>query len=249
MNGEDKGGLMGHCGDGDGFSRVGADIVQLNRLIREERPAVPLFIMGHSWGSFILQEYIEKFSGFEGCILSGSRGAGGLKVKLVRSLIVFLALVRGERRVSSLAFLVTNGFYCKPFRPNRTSFDWISRDQEEVDRFLADPLCRVSHTWGFYRDLIRAMSRIHRREAVEKIQKDIPVYIFAGTSDPVGDMGKGPTALVDSYRSIGVKDLEFVLYPGARHETLNESNREEVTENLLSWLKRHIEPAKGGEIL
>ncbi|MDR2304360.1 MAG: lysophospholipase [Treponema sp.] len=243
VNGEGRGGLRGHCGDGDGFSRVCADIVQLNRLIREERPAIPLFILGHSWGSFIVQECFEKYSGFEGCILSGSRGPGGLNVKLGLPLIAFFTFVRGERRVSSLASLVVNSFYSKPFRPNRTPFDWISRDQEEVDRFLADTLCRVSYTWGFYRDLIKALNRIHRREAVEKIRKDIPVYIFAGTSDPVGEMGKSPTALVETYRSIGVKDLEFVLYPGARHETLNESNREEVTENLLSWLKRHIEPA------
>jgi alpha-beta hydrolase superfamily lysophospholipase len=239
VNGEDRGGMRGHCGDGDGFSRVCADIAQLNSLIREERPAVPLFVLGHSWGSFIVQECFEKYAGFEGCILSGSRGPGGLKVKLLLPLIFFLAFVRGARRVCSPISLITRGWYRKPFRLTRVSPDWLSRDQEEISRFLADDLCRISYTWGFYRDLIRALNRIHRREAVGKIRKDIPVYIFAGTSDPVGEMGKSPTALVEAYRSAGVGDLEFVLYPGARHETLNESNREEVMENLLSWLKRH----------
>jgi alpha-beta hydrolase superfamily lysophospholipase len=92
---------------------------------------------------------------------------------------------------------------------------------------------------GFYRDLLGGLRDIHRPKAMARIRRDLPIYLFAGSADPVGDMGKSPTALVNAYRSLGIEDLEFVLYPDARHETLNETNREEVTGNLLAWLIRH----------
>jgi alpha-beta hydrolase superfamily lysophospholipase len=127
----------------------------------------------------------------------------------------------------------------RPFRPNRTKFDWVSRDEQEVDAYANDPLCGFLCSAGFYRDLICGLHQIHRLEAMSWIRQNLPIYVFSGSEDPVGEMGAGPTALVNQYRSLGVKDLEFVLYPGARHETINETNREEVTDNLLSWINRH----------
>jgi alpha-beta hydrolase superfamily lysophospholipase len=84
------------------------------------------------------------------------------------------------------------------------------------------------------------LKKIHSRKTMANINPGLPVYIFSGSADPVGNMGSGPTALVNAYRSLGIKDLEFVLYPGARHEPLNETNREEVMDNLLSWIQRHL---------
>jgi alpha-beta hydrolase superfamily lysophospholipase len=233
-----RGGLWGHCADRDGFSRVTADVEALNRVIRKERPGLPLFLLGHSWGSFIAQNYIENYGGIAGCILSGTRGPGGLKVSLGAPFMAFLAFLLGSRRGSSLARSLADGPYDRPFRPNRTPFDWLSRDEAEVDRFMADPLCGGLCSVGFYRDMIGGLRRIHRAAALGGIRRDLPVYIFSGSADPVGDMGVSPTALVTAYRSLGIEDLEFVLYPNARHEPLNESNRDEVTENLLSWLRR-----------
>jgi alpha-beta hydrolase superfamily lysophospholipase len=134
---------------------------------------------------------------------------------------------------------MADGPYNRPFRPNRTPFDWLSRDEAEVDAFFGDPRCGKLCSTGFYRDLVSGLCRIHRPKAMSEIKKDLPVYIFSGSADAVGDMGASPTALVNAYRSLGIKDLEFVLYPGARHETLNETNREEVTDNFVSWIKRH----------
>jgi alpha-beta hydrolase superfamily lysophospholipase len=140
---------------------------------------------------------------------------------------------------------MADGAYNKPFRPNRTPVDWLSRDEKEVDAFLADPLSGQLCSSGFYRDLVAGLRDIHKPENMRKIRRDLPVYIFCGSADPVGDAGDSPTALVKAYRSMGITDLEYVLYPDARHEPLNETNREEVTASLLDWLNRHCSNTGG----
>jgi alpha-beta hydrolase superfamily lysophospholipase len=248
VNAPGKGGLLGHCADGDGFERVTADVHRINQAIREKYPELPLFLMGHSWGSFIVQNYIERYAaaladgaakGLAGCILSGSRGPGGFKTRAGLTVMSFLAALCGERNGSRLARALADGPYNQPFRPNRTAFDWLSRDEKEVDAYTADPCCGFLCSSGFYRDLVRGLCNIHQRPAMAQINPELPVYIFSGSADPAGDMGESPTALINAYRFLGIKDMEFVLYPNARHETLNETNREEVADNLLSWIKRH----------
>ena len=241
-----KGGLLGHCNDTDGFARVTADIDQINRQIRKDNPLIPLFLLGHSWGSFIAQNYIESCLGtggesvkLAGCILSGTRGPAGIQAAAGFPVMSFLAFIIGCRKGSRLARAMADGPYNKPFKPNRTSADWLSRDNAEVDAFVADPLCGNLCSVGFYRDLAGGLKKIHQNEAFGRIPAELPVYVFSGSADPVGDMGLSVTELVNIYRKIGIKDLEFVLYPDARHETLNETNREEVTANLLSWLNKH----------
>ena len=243
INEPGKGGILGHCADKNTFDRVADDALGINRAIRKTYPTVPLFLLGHSWGSFIAQHYIEsRDSGdgiIDGCILSGTRGPAELKMKAGLPLMVLLAVVCGQRRGSPVARAMADGPYSRPFRPNRTGFDWLSRDEAEVDGYINSEFCGNLCSTGFYRDLIGGLCRIHHGDAIAKIRKDLPIYVFSGNDDPVGDMGASPTALVNAYRSIGIADLEFVLYPGARHETLNETNREEVMGSLLSWICRH----------
>jgi alpha-beta hydrolase superfamily lysophospholipase len=252
INDPGRGGLLGHCADRDGFSRVTADIDIINRSIETEYPGVPLFLLGHSWGSFIAQNYIETWGGLNppgpslsgglaGCVLSGTRGPGGLNLRLGVPVMAFLAFFRRSRGRSRLARALSDGSYNKPFRPGKTGFDWLSRDEEEVAAYVKDPLCGGLCSSGFYRDLAGGLRQIHRRESLDGIRRDLPVYVFSGSADPAGDLGVSPTALLAAYRSLGIEDLEFVLYPDARHETLNETNREEVTGSLVSWLLRHIE--------
>jgi len=241
VNDPGKGGLLGHCCDVDTFERVTSDIREINLEIRKTRPGVPLILMGHSWGSFIVQNYIEgpDRKTIDGCILSGTRGPDGVKVRAGIPLMTAIAAIRGPRKGSPFARAMAHGPYNKAFRPNRTLFDWLSRDDAAVDAYCADPLCGMLCSAGFHKDLAKGLLRIHRPKAMGRIPQDLPVYICCGSSDPVGDMGASPTALVNAYRSLGMKDMEFVLYPGARHEPLNETNREEVTANLLSWILRH----------
>jgi len=241
INGPDKGGILGHCGDNNSVSSVTADIHTLNEEIQKTRKNIPLFLLGHSWGSFIVQNYIEYSDDLKinGCILSGTKGPGDFIVKAGIPIMTMLAALKGQRKGSRIAKMMADGTYNKPFKPNRTAFDWLSRDEDVVDKYVSDPLCGNLCSTGFYRDLARLLYNIHRPDAMARINRSLPLYVFCGSADPVGDMGKSPTALVSVYRNLGINDLEFVLYPGARHETLNETNREEVIENLLAWINKH----------
>lgn len=242
INDPSRGGLLGHCANGYSFALVTKDIFAINSEI--QKIGVPVFLLGHSWGSFIVQNYIEEYANepkVNGCILSGTKGPGDFMVKIGKPVLTLLALLRGQKNGSKLAKAMADGQYNNPFKPNRTEFDWLSRDEEEVDRYITDPFCGILCSSGFYRDLTRILNKIHRDENLEKISRTLPMYVFCGSGDPVGAMGTSPTALVNAYRNLGITDLEFVLYPGARHETLNETNREEVMDNLLSWINKHCE--------
>jgi alpha-beta hydrolase superfamily lysophospholipase len=195
----------------------------------------------------VAQNYIQQYGDVDGCILSGSRAPGGFMVRAALPLMTALALFGGQRRASPLARALADGRFNNYFRPARTPFDWLSRDEAAVDAYVKDPCCGFLCSAGFYRDLFRGLCRLSREEEAARIRKDLPVYVFAGSQDPAGDMGAGPTALVKRYRTLGIEDLEFVLYPGARHETLNETNRDEVMKNLLSWIDRRRGAVSAGD--
>ena len=236
-----KGGLLGHCHDADAFDAVTRDLMEINAQIRASRAGVPLFVMGHSWGSFVVQNLMglgAEGKPADGWILSGTRGPGGFRERAAIPVMAALCALKGKRRGSRLARALADGPYARAFLPSRTPFDWLSRDDAEVDLYVADPLCGMLCSSGFYRDLARGLFRIHRAETMKRIPVDLPVYVFCGSCDPVGEMGASPAALVNAYRSLGISDMEFVLYPGARHEPLNETNRDEATANLLSWILR-----------
>jgi alpha-beta hydrolase superfamily lysophospholipase len=241
VNPKSKGGLPGHCADHRAFAKILLDIDRILLEIQQVHPGLPVFLFGHSWGSFIVQGYIEAFKRpLAGCILSGTRGPGSFLVAFGAPLMTVVAALKGVREYSAFAQRLASGAYNKAFAPNRTAFDWVSRDEREVDDLINDPLCGGHCSVGFYRDLALCLQRIYSKRALEKTPRNLPVFVFAGTCDPVGDMGAGPSALVDMYRKIGMRDIEFILYPGGRHETLHETNRGEVMGNLCDWLDRHI---------
>ena len=239
-----RGGALGHVADKDGFGRVVRDLSLFSDRIAKERPGLPLFLLGHSWGSFLAQSYMEREGGrLGGCILSGSRGPNGPELSVGAFLASVVAGLFGPRRHSPFLRNMADGNLNKQFHPNRTEFDWLSRDQATVDAYVADPLCGFRLSAAFYRDLAKGLLSIHSAAAIANIPKDLPVYVVSGSLDPVGLNGKSPAALVEAYRAAGLTDLEFVLYPDARHETLNETNRDEVIGALVSWLDRHVKRA------
>jgi alpha-beta hydrolase superfamily lysophospholipase len=205
------------------------DLETIGDTIEAVRPGVPHFLLGHSWGSFLAQAYIERPGArFAGCVLSGTRGPGGAVMAVGAALSRVVSAV-GSRRYSPLLRSLADGQYDKPFKPSRTPFDWISLDEAEVDAYVADPLCGFRCSAGFYRDLTRLLATIHRREELARIPIGLPILVFGGSADPVGDMGASPSALVEAYRKLGIKDLEFVLYPRGGIEIINETNRDEVS--------------------
>jgi alpha-beta hydrolase superfamily lysophospholipase len=241
VNAANKGGLPGHCADSNALVQILLDIETIN--MRIQKGGFAPFLLGHSWGSFLALGYIETFNKrpLSGCVLSGTGGPGNKLATFGAPFMAVLTAFRGVRRYSPLAEHLALGSFNKPFAPNRSPVDWSSRDEAEADTFLADPLCGRPCSAGFYRDLARTVARVHRSRLIARISRTLPLFVFSGTDDPVGRMGAGPTALVRIFTKLGMKDVEFVLYPHARHHCLRETNRAEVADNLINWLDRHTD--------
>lgn len=230
-----------HLGDAgeDGFEGMIQDQLLLASELKKRHTSVPHYLMGHSMGSFLTQKIIcsdgELFDGF---ILSGTNGPQGL-LTFGMSLAAAQMRLQGNTHRSLMLNALVFGPYNKGFGPIRTPFDWLSRDEAEVDKYINDPYCGKVCTARFFRDFFKLLSQIHQPQLMKCLPKDKPVYIFSGEDDPVGHRGKGVRRLIELYRKHGVQDLEYRLYPGGRHEMLHETNRAEVAADVLDWLERH----------
>ena len=229
---------LGWLADKDGFRRVIKDMHGLAARISKDRPGKKLFLFGHSWGSFLSQGYI-CLHGKElaGCILSGTAGNGGALISAGRLIAAIGCQFKGQKARSPLMTNMSFGSYNKAFEPNRTAFDWLSRDTVEVDKYIADPLCGFQSTFGLFRDLLGGLAWIHNPATMASVPKTLPLYMFAGAKDPVGAAPGTFDWLFERYRELGVADLSKKLYPDARHETLNDTCREEVSADVIAWLK------------
>ncbi|GGI99196.1 alpha/beta fold hydrolase [Paenibacillus hunanensis] len=224
----------------DGFYWMGQNLSQLSQLIRQEHPGLPLFLLGHSMGSFVVQQLMYRHpEEYDGFILSGSNGPRGLLSTGAR-IAELEHRLRGPLYRSPLLHALVFGPYNRGLpRPRATRFDWLSRDPGEVAQYVNDPYCAKPVSVRFYVHFFRLLMEIHRPEYMQRIPKQKPIYLFSGDRDPVGLYGKGVQRLYEQYRKLDISDVELKLYPGARHETLNDINRDEVTADLLHWLERH----------
>ena len=231
----------GYFSDDNGWDAVVADLRAVTRFAQEEQPGLPVFLLGHSMGSFLARTYvIEDSRDLAGLVLSGTGGDPGPLGKVGLAVARLEARLRGGRHVSPILDKLTFGQFNATFKPNRTDFDWLSRDEAEVDAYVADPLCGRTFTSGFFVDLFGGVQRINDRKQVAGVRRDLPILLVAGDKDPVGDGGKGPRTVGEQYSSVGIVDVTCTLYPGARHEIFNETNRDEVTEDVIAWLDAHL---------
>lgn len=230
----------------DGFDRVVADLYAVNRHIAAALPDVPRVLMGHSFGSFAMQ----KFLGIHGtavsaAVLSGTNTGDAWMMPAAIALGTVERFRVGARQASPVLQFLTFGAYNKAFSPTRTDCDWLSRDVEEVDAYIADPACGFALATQGWLDLFRGLIAIEDRALQASIPKQLPIYLFAGDQDPVGHAGKGPRKLSQAYKRAGISHVTLKLYPGARHETLNEINRAEVTSDLIAWLDANVVAGNG----
>ncbi|HHU49987.1 MAG: lysophospholipase [Caldicoprobacterales bacterium] len=225
----------------DGFNGMVRDLKVVHDLIQKENPDLPVFLFGHSMGSFLAQSYASQYGdALKGIILSGSNGELGYILNvgiIIARLQVFLF---GEKAKSRLLNRVTFGFYNKPFKPYRTPFDWLSRDTAEVDKYMDDAFCGSIFTSSFYYDFLKGLKALYEDSKINLIPKNLPVYILSGSMDPVGEFGKGVTRLAQQYRHYGLTDVTLKLYEDARHEILNEINKDEVINDILRWLDSKV---------
>lgn len=212
------------------------DVRELQLQIKKSYPEVPYFMLGHSMGSFVTRTFLIDYPGsLTGAILSGTGQEPGLTVAAGK----LLTGMGDPRKTNKLFYNLSIGAYNKKFAPTRTSADWICRDERVVDAYLADPLCNFPTKAGMNHAMMEGLQYVADRKNLDKMDKDLPVYFFAGDQDPVGAMGKGVNKVARWFREVGMKEVTVKLYPGGRHEMLNEINRDEVFADVAAWLESH----------
>ncbi|MGE8359633.1 alpha/beta hydrolase [Pseudomonas sp.] len=233
-------GTLGHYADEDGWQRVVGDLACLNHHIRQAHPQAPIFLLGHSMGSYIGQAYLmQHSSSLQGAVLSGSNFQPALLYRAAAAIARFERWRQGPTGRSALIDFLSFGSFNKAFKPNRTAFDWLSRDPLEVDRYVDDPFCGFRCTNQLWIDLLGGLQHISSRHNLAQIDSRLPLLVIGGSDDPVSQ-GKRLEDLAAELRRAGNIEVDLTLYPQARHELLNETNRDAVTADLIDWLERAL---------
>lgn len=233
-----EGGTPVYFGESNTWNTVVDDIYVLHQRIRLWYPDVPLCIMGHSMGSFLTRTYLIRYPGtVKAAIIMGTGWqpkaviAGGMAVAKAVGAVV------GENGTSDLVTNLAFGAYNKLFAPNRTSCDWLSADEGNVDAYMADPLCGADATVGLFRQMLSGIRFNQKLSNLRQMDPRIPVLFVAGEKDPVGDCGNGVRRTYQEFRRAGVQDCTLKLYPGLRHEILNEkAQQQQIFEDIGQWL-------------
>lgn len=234
-------GKQGYFCEQDPATVLVRDEHRLKKMTEEAFSHVPYVIMGHSMGSFITRNYICRYgSGIAAAIIMGTGMQPKAVLGMAKILVRLQKLFCGSKHVSRLIDKMAFGGYNKEIPNPRTAFDWLSRDEERVDRYLADPDCGFPFTVNGFGALFTLVSRLYSPENLKAIPKKLPVLMISGDADPVGDYGKGVRKAYDSLKTAGLEDISLKLYQGGRHELLNESNRTQVMEDVYAWVESRV---------
>ena len=232
--------LLGWFAPENGWTAQLEDVHALRTQMQAAYPGLPYFLMGHSMGSFIVRNYCQTHeAGLSGVILSGTGHIAPVVVNAGLLIANLQCLFGMEKKPSALLQNMSFGSYNKAFEPARTAFDWLSKDTENVDRYIADPLCGYAFTAGGYRDFFRGLRNLNPKN-LRTMEKDVPIRLFSGANDPVGACGEGVKATVSELKAAGIADVTYQLYEGGRHEMLNETERETVWADLVKWLEAKL---------
>jgi len=237
----ERAGLHGYFSDKDGFERVVEDLFEINKVIQKEHSDIPIFLFGHSMGSFLARRFIQKYAGsIKGVIISGTGSSAGLLGKIGKNIAKREIRKNGAKAPSPLMNRLTFGNYNKNIDEPKTEFDWLSSDPHEVEKYMRDPYCGFVCTAGFFYDLISGMERIHHNKHIERIPKELPMFIFSGEQDPVGGRTKGVQKVIAQYERNGLQNIDSVFFKEGRHEMLNEVNKHEVFNAVHSWISKQL---------
>lgn len=230
----------GYLGD-NGFECMVDDLKKVQKHFKGRFPNVPYYILGHSMGSFATRYFLIKYkNAVDGAIIMGT---GYHPVPLAvagQYLTRLLAQFKGWNFRSELVNKMAFGSYNKGFKDARTDFDWLTRDEEMVDKYIAEPRCQFIFTLNGYHELFKGIRFISNKKNIDKMSKEMPILFVSGEDDPVGNHGDGVQKVYDLFTVAGMEELDIIFYEGGRHEILNEINRDEVYEDVYNWLNKEI---------
>ena len=233
-------GEYGHYGEPGGRYYLLQDLHRMNEHLHQEFPGLPVFLYGHSMGSFYARWYAERWpETIAGLIISGTAGPQ-LLYRVGQGIATVLAAVRGPRTVSPFMVRANMGGYCKRIPGAKSPNAWLTRDEAVVRAYDADPLCAFPFTLGSYREMLAAIHHVNRARWARSVDKNLPVLLISGAEDPVGGYGEGVRKVWAMLGDAGIKDLTCEIFEGARHELHNEWNREEVFDYVLHWLEERL---------
>ena len=230
---------LGHMPLANGADVLVEDVHALRKKACERYPHARHVMFGHSMGSFVTRVYLTRHAdGLSAAILCGTGQQPRIQTVAGRVITRLISQIRGERHVSRFVDSLGAGAYGRAIKNARTDVDWISSDPDVVDEYIADPLCGQPFTVGAYATLASLVADATDARLARRVPKDLPLLFVAGAEDPVGDCGRGVARAVDEYRNAGVRLVEMGIYPGARHEILNEPCREAVWHDVEEFLAR-----------
>lgn len=230
-----------HFPEKDDWQRSVDILHKLTMKIKSDNPGIPVFLLGHSMGSVLVQTYLMRYgNGADGFILSGAIRQSRLLALSSRLLVRMLIAFNGPKDRSGLIISLGYGQYNKHFKPNRTGADWLCSNNQIVDDYIASPLCGVPLTNMFYYNFSYGFSYIANPNNIKKIKAKTPVLIVAGEDDPAGFFGKGPIKIKQLLSRHAGASVDLKLYPRFRHEILNETDRLEVYKDILEWINRNM---------
>ena len=232
----------GYFGHPDGNRHVIDDMHHLREITEGEAAqtygaGIPYFMLGHSMGSFLLRQYITMYGeGLAGGIIMGTGYQSPATLSAGKFLCMILSVAKGWKGRSGIVNNMAIGAYNKQFEPARTPADWLTNDEEIVDKYVSDPWCSFTFTINGYYQMFTGIQAASNKKNIDNIPKDLPLLVVSGANDPVGDNGKGVEKVYDMYRGAGITDLGMKLYEGDRHEILNELDKDTVYSDILDWI-------------
>ncbi|MBQ2842294.1 MAG: lysophospholipase [Clostridia bacterium] len=228
---------LGYFGESNGWDAFVEDERSLTEMIKAEMPGLPIVFFGHSMGSFIAREYIRRYGKDERikaavfCGTSGKNPASSIAITLAGA----IAKTKGSRHRSKFIDKIAFGTYNNKIKNAKTSFDWLTTDAVLVDKYIADKYCGYLFTAAGYKDLFTILDRVSGKDWYIAVDKNISILVISGEEDPVGLYGKGIKQVYNDLKLADKKDVTLKLYPGMRHEILNEIDREQVYEDIATW--------------
>lgn len=233
---------LGFAGEKKGKIYLLRDMHNVTKRAKSEFPDVPVFILGHSMGSFYLRRYITCWGAeIQGAIIMGTGSQPYALARFAKGLAQILKLVKGPRHRSSLLYKMTIGGYESSFGTKKRPGSWLTRDDDIVKAYQEDPYCGFPFTVAAYHDLFSLLADLGRRKDFDKIPRNLPIYLVSGLEDPVGDFSKGVLNVYNEYTAMDMEDVDIKFYLYNRHEILNELDNQEVYGDIRAWIQARLQ--------